>query len=78
MEMWFMEAVPSLYGAEDSDELEEPLQEDGQARVIQEICAADNPDVMRDILGYWLGGGVPPDKKDDFVGQAVSRALRVQ
>ncbi|CAE7667643.1 kif4 [Symbiodinium pilosum] len=76
MEMWFMEAIPELYGA-DSDDLDESLQEDAQAEIIEKICSTGDCEAMRQTLLDWLTQCPDPHRRDDFVGKAVSMALKV-
>ncbi|CAE7226447.1 kif4 [Symbiodinium microadriaticum] len=77
MEMWFMEAVPEIYGASDSDDLDESLQEDAQAEIIAKICSTGDCEAMRQTLLDWLVQCPDPHRRDDFVGKAVSMALKV-
>lgn len=77
MEMWFMEAIPELYGVDDSEELAEELQEDGQAEVVEKLlrCGGD-AEKIRGILATWLVGDVDGGKRDDFVGKVVTMTLK--
>ncbi|CAE7840318.1 kif4 [Symbiodinium sp. CCMP2592] len=77
MEMWFMEAVPEIFGASDSDDLDESLQEDAQAEIIEKICSTGDCEAMRQTLLDWLAQCPDPHRRDDFVGKAVSMALKV-
>lgn len=77
MEMWFMEAIPEVFGVEDSDELDESLQEDAQADIVEKICSTNNTEDMRQTLLAWLAQCPDAARRDDFVGKAVSKALKV-
>mmetsp|Transcript_52861 Transcript_52861/g.64777 ORF Transcript_52861/g.64777 Transcript_52861/m.64777 type:complete len:128 (-) Transcript_52861:96-479(-) len=77
MEMWFMEAIPEVFGVDDSDELDESLQEDAQADIVEKICSTNNTEDMRQTLLAWLAQCPDQARRDDFVGKAVSKALKV-
>lgn len=77
MEMWFMEAIPAVFGVEDSDELDESLQEDAQADIVEKICSTSNTEESRQTLLTWLAQCPDAARRDDFVGKAVSKALKV-
>lgn len=75
--MWFMEAIPEVFGVEDSDELDESLQEDAQVDIVEKICSTNNTEDMRQTLLAWLAQCPDAARRDDFVGKAVSKALKV-
>uniref|UniRef100_A0A7S2CJ78 Uncharacterized protein n=1 Tax=Alexandrium andersonii TaxID=327968 RepID=A0A7S2CJ78_9DINO len=78
LEMWVMDEVPGVFGVDDSDELREELQEDGQAELVEKVCHAKDIDAMRTMITEWLGPEASGSAKDDFVGRFVSLALKVQ
>merc|ERR1712187_821128 len=54
LEMLFMDDIPGLFGVDDSEELDEDLQEDGQATKVTELIAETNPDEQRQKFDKWL------------------------
>merc|ERR550537_1740870 len=56
LEMWVMDEIPALYGVDDSEELEEDLQEDGQALKIPLLIAETDEEQQKRIVGKWLNG----------------------
>mmetsp|Transcript_48382 Transcript_48382/g.85185 ORF Transcript_48382/g.85185 Transcript_48382/m.85185 type:complete len:132 (+) Transcript_48382:30-425(+) len=78
MEMWLMDAVPELYGVDDSDMLPEHLQEDAAAEMVVRVCSASDMEVMRSTLTEWVADAPDAGKRDDFVGKAVSMCLKIQ
>mmetsp|Transcript_57306 Transcript_57306/g.153464 ORF Transcript_57306/g.153464 Transcript_57306/m.153464 type:complete len:128 (-) Transcript_57306:56-439(-) len=77
LEMWVMEEMPGVFGVEDSDELREELQEDGQADLIEKVVHAKDTEGMRTMIIKWMGDGAGGGR-DDFVGSFVSKSLKVQ
>jgi len=54
LEMWCMDEIPALYGVDDSEELPEILQEDGQADSITFLIAETDQDKQNALLLKWL------------------------
>merc|ERR1712060_538691 len=54
LEMWVMDEIPALFGVDDSEELDEALQEDGQALQITLLIAEDNQEAQEKILNAWI------------------------
>jgi hypothetical protein len=78
LEMWVMDEIPALYGVDDSEELDERLQEDAQANKITELIAGSDPTAQRATLEAWLKD--PPDAgaKAAFMDDILSRVARIQ
>eukprot|EP00930_Biecheleria_cincta_P045081 TRINITY_DN31070_c0_g1_i2.p1 TRINITY_DN31070_c0_g1~~TRINITY_DN31070_c0_g1_i2.p1 ORF type:complete len:237 (+),score=81.38 TRINITY_DN31070_c0_g1_i2:138-848(+) len=68
LEMWVMDEVPALFGVDDSEELEEALQEDGQADQITKLISEGDAD-KRDA---------PEDKKAEFVAEVLAKIEAIQ
>merc|ERR1712203_1052151 len=54
LEMWIMDEIPGVFGVDDSEELDEDLQEDGQAAKLTELIAESDPDKQKENLESWL------------------------
>merc|ERR1712190_498795 len=54
LEMWIMDEIPGVFGVDDSEELDEDLQEDGQANKLTELIAESDADKQKDNLEKWL------------------------
>merc|ERR1719330_2145561 len=78
LEMWLMDAIPEAYGFDDSEELDEELQEEAQADIIEQICREPDTSKVQDTLAEWLKGDIAPDKKDDLIGKMTAMALKVR
>lgn len=80
LEMWVMDKIPELYGVDDSDELAEPLQEDGQALHITLLIAEDDPALQPPIVDAWLGNGEvqDADARTAFVSELLDKVGKIQ
>merc|ERR1712039_661307 len=54
LEMWIMDEIPGVFGVDDSEELDEDLQEDGQANKLTELIAESDADKQKENLESWL------------------------
>merc|ERR1712217_218842 len=54
LEMWIMDEIPGVFGVDDSEELDEDPQEDGQAAKLTELIAESDPDKQKENLESWL------------------------
>mmetsp|Transcript_89539 Transcript_89539/g.140088 ORF Transcript_89539/g.140088 Transcript_89539/m.140088 type:complete len:131 (-) Transcript_89539:114-506(-) len=69
IETWLMDAVPELFGVDDSDELPECLQEDDQADFVDKLCRAgmsDGGDKIQGMIGDWLEAGADAANCDNL------------
>jgi len=87
LEMWIMDEIPPLFGVDDSEELAEVLQEDGQADTITFLIAEADEAKQVEILDKWLAensaaGGAPPgtdDKpKEEFCEELFVKVREIQ
>lgn len=78
LEMWVMDEIPALYGVDDSEELEEDLQEDGQALYITKLIAEEDEETQKSIVDKWLKGAPDPDAKSEFVSQILEKVVKIQ
>lgn len=65
IEIWWIDALPKLYGVDDSDELREDLREDAQSEVAKRCVAA--PEDARRIITEWLHDCPNADARETFV-----------
>merc|ERR1719183_2036465 len=71
--------MPELFGVDDSDELEEPLQEDGQAEIIEQICRLKNDSQVLEALEEWfLSAGGKPDGYEEFSNKIAKMVKAVR
>jgi len=85
LEMWFMDEIPPLFGVDDSEELEEDLQEDGQAYKITELIAQASPEEIKKDLEEWLGINGGPrqalgdvEAKQEFRDKVMGKIQKIQ
>lgn len=78
LEFWVGDAIPELYGVDDSEELDENLQEDGQAEIIEKLIAEKNEAKQNEIVTEWIKD--PPDaaKKDEFAQELLEKVRSIQ
>merc|ERR1719162_1576854 len=55
--MWLMDSVPELFGADDSDDLPECLQEDEQAELTDALCRCHDKKKMQEKITEFLENG---------------------
>lgn len=73
IEMWLMDEVPSLFGVDDSDELDEHFQEDSQAELVQHLVDAPNDDVMKRDIHKWFRDKISSSKIGSVEGQLIKK-----
>lgn len=80
LEMWVMDEIPALYGVDDSEELPEELQEDGQADSITFLIAQTDEGKQKELLDKWLGHQECPDadKKEEFMNEVLEKVRAIQ
>lgn len=78
LEMWVMDEIPALYGVDDSDDLEEDLQEDGQANMITFLIAEVAPEEQQKMLDKWLKGAPDADAKATFSTEILDKVGKIQ
>eukprot|EP00928_Gymnodinium_smaydae_P017759 TRINITY_DN16789_c0_g3_i1.p1 TRINITY_DN16789_c0_g3~~TRINITY_DN16789_c0_g3_i1.p1 ORF type:complete len:288 (+),score=94.75 TRINITY_DN16789_c0_g3_i1:161-1024(+) len=80
LEMWVMDEIPGLFGVDDSEELAEPLQEDGQALHIALLIAEEDASAQPAMVEKWLANGElkDADAKEEFVTQLVEKVGKIQ
>merc|ERR1712224_493495 len=66
LEMWLMDEIPALFGVDDSEELPEKLQEDGQADKITFLIAESDEGAQDKMANDWLKDA-PEDSRGEFV-----------
>jgi len=76
LEMWVMDEVPMLFGVDDSEELDESLQEDGQSLKITQLIAETSPEKQKANLEAWLAQA--PEAKDEFIVQCLEKVQAIQ
>lgn len=77
-EMWVMDEIPVLYGVDDSEELDEDLQEDGQAAYVTRMIAAESPEEQKKLLEAWLKGVPDADAAETFMSEMMGKAQAIQ
>merc|ERR1711948_232535 len=78
LEMWVMDEIPVLYRVDDSEELDEDLQEDSQALKVTQLIAEENPEEMKKLLVGWLKGVPDADAAEDFMTGMMDKARAIQ
>lgn len=80
LELWVMDEIPAMYGVDDSEELPDPLQEDGQADQITFLIAETDEGKQDGLLEKWLGLQECPDadKKAEFVKELLEKVRAIQ
>jgi len=76
LEMWVMDEIPVLFGVDDSEELDEKLQEDGQALKITQLIAETDADKQRAKLLAWLEGS-REDQKEEFISTILQKVVSI-
>lgn len=76
-EMWLMDKIPELFGVDDSDELPESLQEDGQALIVTHLIADTSEDTRRARLERWLEVALDVSAKEAFVTELIMKAQAI-
>jgi len=78
LEMWVMDEIPTTFGVDDSEELPENLQEDGQADQITFLIAEKAEGKQDDMLAKWLADCPDPDLKAAFVSELLTKVRAIQ
>jgi len=83
LEMFVMDEIPGVFGVDDSEELEEDLQEDGQALKITVLIGTKSEDERRKDLENWLKGGARAElgdneAKDGFMTEVLAKVQAIQ
>lgn len=78
VEMWLMDEIPSLYGVGDSEELDESLQEDGQATAVTKLIGLKGADEMTAMLKDWLKGAPDTDAVKEFSTSIIEKITAIQ
>lgn len=78
LEMWVMEAIPELYGVDDSEELDESLQEDDQALRITVLIGEKDQGKQNEIADAWLKDPPDADAKEEFMRQLLEQVRSIQ
>lgn len=82
VEMWVMDELPAMFGVDDSEEIAEILQEDGQADQITFLIAETDQAKQEDLLTKWLAAEeekTPDDSaKSEFVGNLLAKVRAIQ
>merc|ERR1712107_344939 len=79
IEMWIMDELPGAFGVDDSEELDEDLQEDGQAAKITELIADTDPDKNKANADKWLRiSEGDTSAKEALRDQLIEKCVQVQ
>jgi hypothetical protein len=78
VEMWVMEAIPELYGVDDSEELDESLQEDDQAATITILIGEKDEAKQEEYADKWLKDTPDAGAKADFMRQLLEQVRAIQ
>lgn len=77
LEMWVMDEIPALYGVDDSEELDEDLQEDGQALQVTLLIAESDPDDQKKLLKAWLKGAPDEEAAQTFIDDMLGKVHKI-
>lgn len=77
LEMWVMDEIPALFGVDDSEELAEELQEDGQADKITFLIAESDEGAQDKMANDWLKDA-PEDARGEFVTELLEKVRAIQ
>lgn len=78
LEMWVMDALPGVFGVEDSDDLPEDLQEDGQAEEIRRLISEADEAGAATRLDTWLADATDEEAKAAFREEVLSKVAAIQ
>lgn len=78
LEMWVMDEIPTTFGVDDSEELAENLQEDGQADQITFLIAEKAEGKQDDMLEKWLADCPDADLKAAFATELLTKVRAIQ
>lgn len=78
LEMWVMDEIPVLFGVDDSDELDESLQEDAQAFKITELIAETEAPKQNALLEAWLSSCTDEDARTEFSNTILQKVSEIQ
>jgi len=81
LEMWVMDEVPATFGVDDSEELQESLQEDGQADQITFLIAETNEEQQQSLCTKWLQDPEKTPEADAleaFVTELLAKVRAIQ
>merc|ERR1719193_482 len=73
IEMWFMDEIPTLFGVDDSDELDEHFQEDSQAELVQHLVDSSNDDLMKRDIHDWFQKKIPSSKISSIESDLIKK-----
>merc|ERR1711948_219150 len=80
LEMWIMDEIPGVFGVDDSEELDEDLQEDGQAAKLTELIAENDADKQKENIANWLriSDGNNTSAKEAFRDEVLAKVGKIQ
>lgn len=78
LEMWVMDEIPALFGVDDSEELAEDLQEDGQADKLTFLIAETDETAQAQMLDEWVKDAPDPDAKSSFANDLLEKVRAIQ
>lgn len=79
IEMWVMDEIPGVFGVDDSEELDEALQEDGQADQITFLIAEVDQDKQTELCKKWLSKGpATEDASAAFTAELLAKVRAIQ
>lgn len=78
LEMWVMDEIPPLFGVDDSEELAEELQEDGQADKLTFLIAQTDEAAQAQMADDWLKDCPDADAKQAFSSQLLEKVRAIQ
>merc|ERR1712194_280136 len=77
LEMWVMDEIPVLFRVDDSEDLDESLQEDFQADIVTHLVARDEEE-RQQLLDSWLKTAPDADAKEAFCTQVLAKVADIQ
>lgn len=78
LEMWVMDEIPTLFGVDDSDELDESLQEDEQGAKITLLILEADVDAQKKILEEWLSSAPSAKRANNFIALVLAKVGKIQ
>jgi len=78
IEMWVMDEIPPVFGVDDSEELDEALQEDNQANMVTFLIAATEEAEQESLAQKWLESCPDKDKLAEFISTLLEKCRAVQ
>lgn len=78
LEMKLMDDIPMVFGVDDSEELDEGLQEDAQACMLAELIAEPDMQKQRQMMSDWLGKAPDADAVQALTDEVLAKVQQIQ